>query len=222
VLTRQLLVFSRKERVSPVVLDLNAVVKNLDKMLRQLIDGAAVLTMVLGEDLGRVKADVGHLGQLLLNLVVNARDAMPDGGTIFVSTSNAMADDDRARSPAAATLARYVLLTVSDTGTGMTDEVKARLFQPFFTTKPEGKGTGLGLATCETIVKLCGGRIRVESEVGRGTTVKVYFPAVEEPPDVLTQPPAIGAPDRAPLRESCLSGRARENVSSPDCLDIAL
>lgn len=180
-LTRQLLIFSRRERVSLVALDLNDVVKSMDKMLRQLIGKAVVLTVVLGERVGRVKADAGYLGQVLMNLVVNARDALPDGGTISITTSNAVADEGE-RPPVEAAPA-YVLLTVSDTGTGMTDDVKAHLFQPFFTTKAEGKGTGLGLATCANIVKLCGGHISVCSEVGRGSTFKVYLPALGEPPE---------------------------------------
>jgi PAS domain S-box-containing protein len=179
-LTRQLLVFSRKERVALVEVDLNEVVRNLDKMLRQLVDSTILLTVTLGETVGPVRADPGHLGQVLLNLVVNARDAMPGGGSLTVTTGNATLEDGPAG--AAAATPAYVLLAVSDTGTGMSDDVKARLFQPFFTTKPEGKGTGLGLTTCETIVKRFGGHIRVSSEEGRGTTVRVYLPAASEDP----------------------------------------
>jgi len=193
-LTRQLLVFSRRERATPVVLDLNGVVGSLETMLRQLIDENIDLTMVRGEHVGRVRVDAGHLGQVLLNLVVNARDAMPNGGRLIVTTSNATLDEDYARAHAGVTPGNYVLLTVSDTGTGITDEVRAHLFEPFFTTKPRGKGTGLGLATCDTIVKQCGGHIGVCSELGRGTTFEVYFPAVREPLDASMQPPKTGGP----------------------------
>ncbi len=193
-LTHKLLVFSRKERATPVVLDINDVVGNLDTMLRQLINENIDLRMVRGEHVGRVRVDSGYLGQLLLNLVVNARDAMPNGGTLSVTTSNVTLDDNYARAHAGVTPGNYVLLTVSDTGTGMTDEVRAHLFEPFFTTKPRGKGTGLGLATCDTIVKLYGGHIGVCSELGKGTTFKVYFPAVGEPLDASMQPPRAGGP----------------------------
>jgi PAS domain S-box-containing protein len=192
-LTRQLLIFSRKERATPVALDLNDVLGSLDPMLRQLIGKNVDLTVVRGEHVGRVKAEAGYLGQMLLNLVVNARDAMPDGGALSVTTSNATLDDDYALAHAGVPPGEYVLVTVCDTGTGMTDEVKAHLFEPLFTTKPEGKGTGLGLATCDTIVKQFGGHIDVWSEWGRGTTVKVYLPAVGGPRDLSPQPPKTGA-----------------------------
>jgi PAS domain S-box-containing protein len=180
-LTRQLLIFSRNERATPVALDLNDVLAGLDPMLRQLIGGNVDLSVVRGEHVGPVKADAGYLGQLLMNLVINARDAMPDGGGLSVTTSSAVLDDAYAGSHAGVTPGNYALLTVSDTGTGMTDEVKAHLFEPFFTTKPKGKGTGLGLATCDTIVRQFGGAIDVWSESGSGTTVRVYLPAVGGP-----------------------------------------
>ena len=180
-LTRQLLVFSRKESATPVVLDLNDVVGSLEKMLRQIIGKNIDLTIVCGEHIGRVKIDSGYLGQVLLNLVVNGRDAMPNGGLLSVTTGNATLDSGYAQAHAGVTPGDYVLLTVTDTGTGITEEAKVHLFEPFFTTKPKGKGTGLGLAVCDTIVKQCGGHIRVHSELGRGTTFKVYFPAVSEP-----------------------------------------
>jgi len=191
VLTRQLLIFSRKEAVSLVVLDLNDVVRDLEKMLRHIAGDTIVLTVALGAGLGPVKADAGYLGQVLLNLVANARDAMPDGGTITVTTSNASAAGEHAGLPVPATGAPCVLLSVSDTGAGMTDDVKAHLFQPFFTTKPGGKGTGLGLATCATIVKLCGGRLSVRSELGRGSTFNVYLPAALEHPESATAGKAL-------------------------------
>ncbi len=183
-LTRQLLIFSRKQAVQPVVLDLNDVVNDLDKMLRRLIDENIELTVVPGKQIGRIKADSGYVGQVLMNLVVNARDAMPNGGKLTIATDNVALDENYARTHPGAIPGDYVMLSVSDTGTGMTDEVKARLFEAFFTTKPKGKGTGLGLATCQSIVQQSGGHIGVDSEVGKGTTFEIYFPRVEQPLDV--------------------------------------
>jgi two-component system cell cycle sensor histidine kinase/response regulator CckA len=197
-LTRQLLIFSRKQTVQPVVLDLNDAVKDLNKMLRRLIDENIEMTIVPGKQIGRVKADPGYVGQVLMNLVVNARDAMPSGGKITIATNNVTLDENAARThtgaipglpaEASAKAGDYVMLSVSDTGIGMTDEVKAHLFEAFFTTKPKGKGTGLGLATCQTIVQQSGGHIGVYSEVGKGTTFKIYFPRVEQPMDKSTKP----------------------------------
>jgi PAS domain S-box-containing protein len=176
-LAHRLLIFSRKAAAKPVVLDLNDVVTDLDKMLRQLVGKSVHLTITLGAEIGWIKADPGHVGQVLLNLVLNACDAMPDGGELTVTTGNAVLDGDRAQARAGAKPGSYALLTVSDTGTGLADEVKAHLFEPFFTTKP--KGTGLGLATCDAIIKQCGGTIDVLSEPGKGTAFQVYFPAVD-------------------------------------------
>jgi signal transduction histidine kinase len=184
-LTRQLLLFSRKQSVQPVVLDLGDVVGGMDKMLQRLIDENIELTIIHGQEGGRIKADSGLISQLLMNLVVNARDAMPNGGRLKIETANITLDEKDAHSRVDAAAGDYVMLAVSDTGIGMTDEVKARLFEAFFTTKPKGKGTGLGLVTCRTIVKQCGGHIGLTSEVGKGTTFKVYFPRVEEPADAL-------------------------------------
>jgi len=183
-LTGQMLVFGRRQRVQPVVLDLNEVVGGLDAMLRRLIDEHIELSIVPGSGLGRVKADAGYVGQVLMNLVVNARDAMPNGGKITISTRNATLDAGYAAAHPGAAPGEYVLLSVADTGTGMTDEVKARLFEPFFTTKPLGKGTGLGLPTCRTIVREPGGYIGVRSELGKGSTFEVYLPRRDEPLDV--------------------------------------
>ena len=177
-LTRQLLVFIRKESVHPVVLDLNDVVQDMDKMLRRLIDENIEMTIIAGTNTGHVKADSGYVGQVLMNLVVNARDAMPQGGKLTIGTHNAELDENCASSHPNAIPGEYVMLSISDTGMGMTDEVKAHLFEAFFTTKPLGKGTGLGLATCQTIMQQSGGHIGVYSEVGQGTTMKVYFPRV--------------------------------------------
>ena len=183
-LTRQLLVFSRKQLVQPVVLDLNDVVNDMDKMLRRLIDENIEMTIVPGKQIGRIKADSGYVGQVLMNLVVNARDAMPCGGKLTIATSDVTLDGNYARTHADAKAGDYVMLRVSDTGTGMTEAVKARMFEAFFTTKPLGKGIGLGLATCQTIVHQSGGHIGVDSEVGKGTTFKIYFPRVGQAVDV--------------------------------------
>src|ERR1700677_690186 len=186
-LTRQLLIFSRKQTVQLVVLDINGVIKDLDKMLRRLIDETIELTILPGAQLGRVKADSGYVGQVLMNLTVNARDAMPNGGKLTIATSNATLDENYARTQTGAMAGDYVMFSVSDTGTGMIEGVKAHMVEAFFTTKPKGKGTGLGLATCQTIVQQSGGHIAVESEPGRGTTFRVYFPRVDQPLDVAAQ-----------------------------------
>jgi signal transduction histidine kinase len=191
-LTRQLLVFSRKQTVQPVVLDIDEVVKDVDKMLRRLIDENIEMTIVSGKQVGHIKSDAGYVGQVLMNLVVNARDAMPKGGKLTIATDNVTLDENYARAHPGAGPGEFVMLSVSDTGTGMTDEVKARVFEPFFTTKPLHKGTGLGLATCQTIVQQSGGRIVVESELGKGTTFKIYFPRVELPLDVAARPARAG------------------------------
>ncbi|HEV2693143.1 MAG TPA: ATP-binding protein [Verrucomicrobiae bacterium] len=189
-LTRQLLVFSRKQTVQAVVLDINTTVIEIDKMLRRLIDENIAMTIVPGKEIGRVKADSGYIGQVLINLVVNARDAMPEGGRLTIATENVALDEAFAKAHPGVMAGDYVMLSVTDTGTGMTDQVKARLFEAFFTTKPKGKGTGLGLATCRTIMQQSGGHIDVDSEIGRGTTFKVYFPRVQEPLAITaTQPP---------------------------------
>jgi two-component system cell cycle sensor histidine kinase/response regulator CckA len=191
-LTRQLLVFNRKQSLQTVVIDINVVVTDLESMLRRLIDGNIALTVVPGKLVGHVKADSGYVGQVVMNLVVNARDAMVDGGTLTVATNNVTLDDEYVRTHAGARAGSFVMLSVSDTGTGMTEEVKAHLFEPFFTTKLAGKGTGLGLATCQTIVRQLGGHIGVYSEVDRGTSVKVYLPRVDEPLDVTAKPILVG------------------------------
>jgi CheY-like chemotaxis protein len=186
-LTRQLLIFCRKHTLQPIVLDLNVVMQGLGNMLRRLIDENIEMTFVPGKDIGRIKADAGYVEQVLMNLVINARDAMPNGGKLTVATHHAALEESDARAHPGASPGDNVMLSVSDTGTGMTDEVKARVFEGFFTTKPIGRGTGLGLATCQTIVQQSGGHIRVESEVGQGTTFKVYFPRVEQALDAETK-----------------------------------
>ena len=191
-MTRQLLIFARKQTVLPVVLNLNDVVKDLDKMLRRLIDDNIEMKTIPGKKIGHVMADAGYVGQVLMNLVVNARDAMPNGGKLTIATNNVKLDENYADTHPHAIAGDYVMLSVSDTGTGMTEEVKALLFEAFFTTKPLGKGTGLGLATCQTIVHQSGGHIGVYSEVGKGTTFKIYFPRVEQPLDVASGPVQSG------------------------------
>ena len=191
-LTKQLLIFSRKQKVEPVVLDLNDTMKDLEKMLRRLIGENIEMVVVPGKAIGRIKADAGYIGQVLMNLVVNARDAMPIGGKLTLETANVSFDQDSAGRHPELKPGDYVMLTVNDTGTGMTPEVKARLFEALFTTKPAGKGTGLGLVTCQTIVQQSGGHIEVDSEVGKGATFKIYFPRVDKPLEVAAGPVQTG------------------------------
>jgi two-component system cell cycle sensor histidine kinase/response regulator CckA len=187
-LTRQLLVFSRKQTVQPVVLDLNEVLQDVQQMLRRLIDENIAMAIVPGQGLGRVKADPGYIGQVLMNLVVNARDAMPRGGKLTIATANVTLGKGPGTTPPGAAPGDYVVLSVNDTGTGMTAAIKANLFKAFFTTKPLGKGTGLGLATCQMIAQQSGGQIDVESELGQGTTFRIYLPRVEEALDFAASP----------------------------------
>ena len=179
-LTRQLLSFSRKQAFLPVALNINDVVVGMNHILTRLIDENVELVVIPAPGLGWVKADSGYIGQVLMNLVVNARDAMPHGGKLVVETRHATLDKRTAKHHPNLQPGNYVVLEVSDTGVGMTDAVKASLFEPFFTTKPKSKGTGLGLATCQTIVRQCGGWIEVESEVGRGSVFRVYFPRLAQ------------------------------------------
>jgi PAS domain S-box-containing protein len=187
VLTRQLLAFARKQVVEPRVLNLNTVILDLDKLLRRLIGADIDLITMPAPNLGSVKVDLGHIEQVIVNLAVNARDAMPTGGSLTIETANIVLDDDYTDQHFGVTAGPYVVLAISDTGSGMTAEVQQHLFEPFFTTKEPGKGTGLGLATCYGIVKQHSGDIWVYSEVGHGTTFKIYLPLVDESPETLPQ-----------------------------------
>jgi len=182
-LTRQLLSFSRKEVLEPKIIDVNDVVMNLDKMLRSLISENIELKTMLADDIDAARVDPNQLEQVIMNLAINARDAMPEGGTLTVETANATLDDDYASRHVSVIPGDYVMIAVTDTGCGMSEEIKARIFEPFFTTKPAGRGTGLGLSTVYGIVKQSGGNIWLYSEPGKGTTFKIYLPAIEALPE---------------------------------------
>jgi len=175
-LTRQLLAFSRKQVLQPVSLNINTVAAGLGPMLRRILGEDIEFTQTLCPDLGPVRADPGQIQQVLLNLVVNAREAMPKGGKVTIETTNLEIDGDVEALRSGATPGSYIQLSVSDTGHGMDEQTKARIFEPFFTTKGLGKGTGLGLATVYGIVKQSGGSIAVSSAPGQGTSFKIQFP----------------------------------------------
>ena len=181
-LTAQLLAFSRKQVLRPKVLDLNVVLADVSEMLHRLIGENIEVKIVPGRSLGRIKTDPSQMEQVILNLAVNSRDAMPDGGKLTIETCNVQLDDNGSRIHDGAPAGKYVLLSVSDTGIGMDRETRAHIFEPFFTTKEPGKGTGLGLATVYGVVKHSDGWIWVDSEPGRGTTFKIHLPRVEESP----------------------------------------
>ena len=192
-LTQQLLAFSRKQIIKPKVLDLNILIADMNKMLVRLIGENIDLKTFPGEDLGMVMVDAGQFEQILVNLAVNARDAMPEGGKLLIETVNVDLDKEYCLMHPYVRPGRYVMLAVSDTGHGMSEEVKRQVFEPFFTTKPKGTGTGLGLATIYGVVKQANGSIEVYSEVGRGTTFKIYLPRVDGE--------TAGAPESSPPME---------------------
>lgn len=223
-LTRQLLAFSRQQILTPTVLDLNTLVADMEKMLPRLIGEDIAMRIELGAGLGAVRADRGQVEQVIINLAVNARDAMPAGGTLLLQTANRELDEQYVRDHPGANLGRYTMLAVQDSGVGMDRETIIHIFEPFFTTKELGKGTGLGLATVYGIVKQSGGYIAVESRPGQGACFQVFLPRVEEPitqsSEILSSPPEtkssetiLLAEDSEPLRKlakSLLEGHGFE------------
>jgi PAS domain S-box-containing protein len=189
-LTRQLLAFSRLQVLQPHVMNLNDVVRDMGRLLPRLIGEDIELVIRTAEDLGAIRADASQMEQVIMNLAVNSRDAMPGGGRLIIETSNAYLDGTYNLRHPIVPQGQYVLLAVSDTGTGMDAETQSHIFEPFFTTKAQGKGTGLGLATVYGVVKQSGGFIWVYSELGRGTTFKIYFPRVDQPVDRVSLTPS--------------------------------
>ena len=183
-LTQQLLAFSRKQIIQPRVLDINALLKNLDKMLRRLIGEHIDVVFALEQNVGRVKADPVQIEQVIMNLAINARDAMIKGGKMTIETAMADLNDLYSKNHAEVAPGRYSMIAITDTGQGMDDETKSKIFEPFFTTKDKGKGTGLGLAMVYGIIKQSGGHIFVYAEPGHGTTFKIYLPCTDAAPDV--------------------------------------
>jgi len=220
-LTRQLLAFSRQQILATRILDLNEVVAETDKMLRRLIGEDVLLTTTLQSDPWMVRADPGQIEQVLLNLAVNARDAMPTGGRLTIETKNVELDESYVRTNKDARAGRHVLVSVSDTGSGIPPAVMAKISEPFFTTKETGKGTGLGLATVYGIVKQSGGHIAVYSEVGKGATFKIYLPQVERRSVGAKTPSQILAPPRGTetilIAEDEASVRALTSMILTEC-----
>jgi PAS domain S-box-containing protein len=210
-LTRQLLAFSRKQILAPKVLDLNAIVTENLKMLRRVIGEDIDLGMVAGAEIGTVKADPGQIEQVIMNLAVNARDAMPHGGKLTIETANVTRDEEYARLHAPVTPGEYVMLAISDTGMGMDAETQAQIFEPFFTTKGL-KGTGLGLSTVYGIIKQSGGYIWVYSEPGKGTSFKVYLPRVSATGEAIVAEPSVTNAKLEPAQGTILLVEDESNV----------
>jgi two-component system, cell cycle sensor histidine kinase and response regulator CckA len=198
-LTKQLLAFSRKQEIEPKIFSCNELLRNVDQMLGRLLTEDIQLKTVLDPDLGNVLADPGQIEQVVMNLVVNARDAMPNGGTLTIETSNVELDTFYARDHLDVNPGPYVILAVSDTGVGISAEVRSRIFEPFFTTKPAGHGTGLGLSTVYAIVKKDHGHVWYYTELNQGTTFKVYLPRVDRPVELIQ-------PDKTPVRATAHAG----------------
>jgi len=192
-LTRQLLAFSRKQLLELKVIDVNAIVADMERLLRPLIGEDIELTTNLAPAVGCTRADAGQLEQVIMNLVVNAKDAMPNGGKICIRTTSVTLDETYRPENTFIKHGPYVMISVSDTGQGMDRETQARIFEPFFTTKEKGKGTGLGLSTVYGIIKQSGGYVFVQSEPGRGTVFTIYFPRVDEPSEALAAPTSLAA-----------------------------
>jgi signal transduction histidine kinase len=210
-LTRQLLAFSRQQVLQPRMLDLNIVMGEMDKILRRLIGENIELKTRLQENLSGMMADPGQMEQVIMNLAVNARDAMPKGGSLLLETRDVDLDAAYARMHPTARTGPHVMVAVSDTGEGMDAETMARIFEPFFTTKPLGKGTGLGLSTVHGIVEQSGGSVEVYSEKGRGTTFRIYLPSAEGQAETA----AVAAPTPAPRgRRRCSSWRTKRRCGA--------
>jgi len=214
-LTRQLLAFSRRQLLQPKVLDLNDLIVEVSRLLKRLLREDIEYNVRLGESLGRVLADPGQIEQVLLNLTVNAADAMPEGGTLTIETQNVHVDERFALTRASLVPGEYILLAVTDSGHGMSPETKARIFEPFFTTKEPGKGTGLGLATVYGVVNQSSGFIHVDSSPGKGTRFEIYLPRTHEVVQSAALPEAASMKPRA--RETVLIAEDQDDVRALTC-----